>query len=386
MKRSMLILCAVALMAVMSAPAGAGPTQGGFTTDNVEYVGFVPFEQSTSTGLTIQGKYMYLTSWKNISVYDISDPVNPELLDLEPIGFMFENENVALSPDGDTLLFSESLPGDALHVWNVEDKTNIQEIATLEGAGDHTTTCILKCKWAYGSDGTIVDLRNPAKPKLAASRDSTKSWHARTGLNDDGAHDVEEFRNGFLIASTISDPFQWLNVRNPLRPKVLGRGRNPNPAGFLFHSGRWPNKGRARFVLMQGERNFNPRCSDSNGPFMTFDSRGVRRTKTFKLVDTYRLGNGTYQDGKPAVNGLGCSAHWFDEHPTYRNGGLVALGYYEHGTRFLDIQRNGKIKEVGWFLPFAGSTSAAYWVNKEIVYSVDYTRGLDILRFHHKHM
>jgi hypothetical protein len=42
---------------------------------------------------------------------------------------------------------------------------------------------------------------------------------------------------------------------------------------------------------------------------------------------------------------LGCSAHWFDEHPTYRNGGLVALGYYEHGTRFLDIQRNGKIKE-----------------------------------------
>ena len=119
---------------------------------------------------------------------------------------------------------------------------------------------------------------------------------------------------------------------------------------------------------------------------MTFDFRGVRRTKTFKLADTYRLGNGTYQDGKPAVNGLGCSAHWFDEHPTYRNGGLGALGYYEHGTRFLDIQRNGKIKEVGWFVPFAGSTSAAYWVNKEIVYSVDYSRGLDLLRFHHEHM
>ena len=109
--------------------------------------------------------------------------MKPELLDLEPIGFMFENENVALSPDGDTLLFSESVPGDALHVWNVEDKTNIQEIATLEGAGDHTTSCILKCKWAYGSDGTIVDLRNPAKPKLAASRDSKKSWHARTGIS-----------------------------------------------------------------------------------------------------------------------------------------------------------------------------------------------------------
>jgi hypothetical protein len=383
MKRSMLILCAVALMAGMSVPAGAGPTPGGFTTDNVEYVRFVPFEQSTSTGLTIQGKYMYLTSWKNISVYDISDPADPQLLDTEPLGFKFENENVALSPDGDTLLFSESLPLDVLHVWNVEDKTNIQQIAELEGAGDHTTTCILKCKWAYGSDGTIVDLRNPAKPKLAAARDSKKSWHARTRLQG-GGHDVEEFRNGFLITSPISAPFQWLDVRKPLRPKVLGQGRNPDPQGFLFHSGLWPNKGRARFVLMQGERNFNPRCSDSNGPFMTFDSRGVRRHKSFKLADTYRLGNGTYQDGKPAANGLGCSAHWFDEHPKYRNGGLVALGYYEHGTRFLDIKRNGKIKEVGWFLPYGGSTSAAYWVNKDIVYAVDYTRGLDILRFHQK--
>jgi hypothetical protein len=124
-----------------------------------------------------------------------------------------------------------------LHVWNVEDKTNIQQIAELEGAGDHTTTCILKCKWAYGSDGTIVDLRNPAKRKLAAARDSKKSWHARTGLQG-GGHDVEEFRNGFLITSPLSAPFQWLDVRNPLRPKVLGQGKNPDPQGFLFHSGR----------------------------------------------------------------------------------------------------------------------------------------------------
>jgi hypothetical protein len=39
-----------------------------------------------------------------------------------------------------------------------------------------------------------------------------------------------------------------------------------------------------------------------------------------------------------------------------------------------------------WFVPFAGSTSAAYWVNRRIVYAVDYTRGIDILRFHRKHM
>lgn len=57
------------------------------------------------------------------------------------------------------------------------------------------------------------------------------------------------------------------------------------------------------------------------------------------------------------------------------------MGWYEHGTRFLDVSSQGKIKEVGYFLPVGGSTSAAYWLNKEIVYSVDYNRGLDILRF-----
>jgi hypothetical protein len=60
---------------------------------------------------------------------------------------------------------------------------------------------------------------------------------------------------------------------------------------------------------------------------------------------------------------------------------LVALGSYEHGTRFVDIAGNGKIKEVGWFVPNAGSTSAAYWINARIVYAVDYSRGIDVLRY-----
>jgi hypothetical protein len=32
-------------------------------------------------------------------------------------------------------------------------------------------------------------------------------------------------------------------------------------------------------------------------------------------------------------------------------------------------------------LPSAGSTSAAYWITRDIVYAVDYTRGIDILRY-----
>ncbi len=378
-----------------SEPTAAEPSTGlGFTSDNVEYEGFIPFEKGggqpiatnpstplnpeilTATGANIRGDYMYLTSWKNISIYDISEPLNPKLTAIEPVGFQFENENVATN--GKILLFSEQLPDDELHVYDVSDKTDIEEIATLPEAGDHTMTCILGCDWAYGSDGSIVDLRDPANPKLME-----QDWHEITGLNADGAHDVNQFKNGFLVTSPISDSFQILDVRDPLKPKTLGRGAHPQPDDFLFHSGVWPRSGQDKFVLMQGEKNFKPQCDKTQGPFMTYKATDVPNSSRFKfdLVDRYRVENGAYADGAPAVNALGCSAHWFEVHPTYKNGGMVAAGYYEHGTHFLKVANDGEITRKGYFLPAAGSTSAAYWINRNVVYAVDYTRGIDILRY-----
>jgi hypothetical protein len=60
---------------------------------------------------------------------------------------------------------------------------------------------------------------------------------------------------------------------------------------------------------------------------------------------------------------------------------MMALGYYEHGTHFLRVADDGQITRRGYFVPVAGSTSAAYWINRNIVYAVDYTRGIDILRY-----
>jgi len=363
------------------------PSQGGFSSDNIAYKGFLPFEAGTSTGVSIQGKYMYLTSWKNISIYDISDPVNPALQGTPfPIGFMFENENVAVSPGGEFLLFSESLPNDILHIYNVEDKTNIVQLAEVEGAGDHTTSCILKCKWSYGSDGSIVDLRDPANPKHILNKDGTEVlWtELATGQNFSN-HDITEVKNGFILTAPISGPYHYIDVRNPLKPKVLALGEKVAEEGWLFHSAEWPRGGKDNFILMQGELNAQTRCDDVTGPFLTYDARKWQKTKTFKAIDTYRAQNGTYVDGSPAVNGLGCSAHWFESHPTFKNGGLVTMGYYEHGTKFFEVNKKGKIEEVGYFLPHGGSTSAAYWVSEKkdanIVYSADYTRGLDILEW-----
>lgn len=379
MKRFVTLLAIPMLIATLLAPASAGPSQGGWSTENIEYVGSVPFESATSTGVSIQGKYMYLTSWRSLSIYDISDPVAPTQLSTVPFGtdgqspFRFENEQVATN--GKILLFSQELPNNTLYVYDVEDKTNPTLIATVAGAGGHTQSCVLNCRYSYGSTGSIIDLKDPTKPVILEQK-----WTELTKMQG-GVHDVYETKPGFVIASGY-DWAQFLDVRNPAKPKLLAQVANDN-SNFIFHSGTIPGGPSGKFLIMQGEQNATVQCDENQGSFQTFDASKWKKTGTFTKIDSYVVANGTYQDGGPPVNGLGCSAHWFTTHPSFNNktGGLVAAGYYEHGTRLLDIQPDGKIKEAGWFVPWAGSTSATYWITKDLIYAVDYTRGLDILRY-----
>jgi hypothetical protein len=78
--------------------------------------------------------------------------------------------------------------------------------------------------------------------------------------------------------------------------------------------------------------------------------------------------------------------HWFQEHPTFRNGGLVAISEYEDGVRFLQIGADGSIKEQGFFLSLGSSSSSPKWAGKDdVLYSIDYQRGIDILRYRGEH-
>ena len=83
--------------------------------------------------------------------------------------------------------------------------------------------------------------------------------------------------------------------------------------------------------------------------------------------------------GWAPVTGL-CSAHYFDE-----RDGLVAIGWYEEGTRFLDVRDPAGIRQVGYWVPTKGETWSTYFPptdrSGEIVYALDFARGIDVLRF-----
>lgn len=381
----------------------AGPTPGGFTSDDVNYVTYVPFDIGSATGMTIRGDFAYVTSWRAVSIYDISDVRDPKLLSTTPFGFRFENEDV--TGNDQLLFFSESLPGNTLHIYDIRNPQAPVEIAAVEGAGDHTSQCVLNCEYVYGSDGSVTwvgQTVDNARNAVLLDMD----WTALVNGTRFSNHDAELIREDLFITTPISTDFHLVDVRDPLNPVVLGRGVHPNPSAWLFHSGEWFRGGNDKFLLMQGEQNFQAQCGEGNGPIVLYEvtnsifdefgeriadlpTENVERDQedydkypfTVELKDTYAVANGTYQDGSPAVNGLGCSAHWFESQPDFHDGGMVAVGYYEHGTRFLEVTNDGQLLEAGWFLPYGGSTSAAYWVDERTVYAVDYARGIDILKW-----
>jgi hypothetical protein len=349
-------------------PATAAPTAGGLASDNVTYVSTVPFEAGAAlTGARIVGDYLYVAGARSFSIYDITDPVAPAFVSVTPTGPKFPNEDV--DTNGKILLISSQQIGGTLEVWSVEDKSSPALLATMENIRDHTFACVLGCRYAYGAGGSIIDLRDPANPSLA-------NWWGSVQPGD--GFDTTEVSPGRVLTATRT--INLLDGRkDPIRPRAIARGSTVD--NRLIHSIRWPNKGRDRFFLVQGETPFSQKCETDSGAFMTWDTRGYQRTRSFQMIDEFRVTNGTFVDGNPPANAAGCTTMWFQEHPDFRDGGLVAAAFFEHGTRFLEVDDNGKISERGYFMPAGGETIASYWATEEIVYAIDITRGIDVLRY-----
>ena len=343
-----------------------GPSAGGYASDNVEFVKNFP-QHTDTAGARRLGDYFYITTERDLTIYDITTPADPKevgrLLLPEPGTPVFTEED----PDtnGRILLISN---GGVLMVIDVSDKKAPKILSQLDKADNHTITCVLDCTWAYGSEGLIVDLRDPAKPRLSA-----KNWKTE---DIESEHDVTEVSPGIILTST--QPMKLLDARtDPENPATLAS--TPFEKDRFVHANLWPRNGTDDFFLVGGEA-VGPGCSDSkSATFSTWDATQFRETGVTKQIDEFRLSPGVPTEGR-APDSSFC-VHWFDEHPYYANGGLVAIGWYEHGTHFLKIGDDGKISEVGWFLGGGGQSSAAYWIDERTVYVADYIRGLDVLRF-----
>lgn len=407
-------LCGVVVAATLSlalvASASAAPRLAGerpLASSNVEPLATLPVPNPI--GARFRDGFMYVTTTEGLTVYDVTKPELPVPVGALPLPH-FENEDVDLG--GDILLVSND-PSEGVGVLYVIDisnprmpklksampngfiETGVPGIFGLpepqEPGIGHTASCIQRCRFAYLA-GTargiqIVDLRDPANPKKAG-----QFVPAITGI---ATHDVQVDRKG-LAWIAGADGTAAYDVSNPLKPRMVMRtdesiknsgqlgfpgpdpvfgigGEGETPIDLIHHNSLHYSK---RLVAITEEDYNRPTCKGA-GSFQTWGIVGKR----LALLDmfTTELDNLVQGKGWAPVTGL-CSAHYFDE-----RSGLVAVGWYEEGTRFLDVRDPAGIRQVGYWVPTKGETWAVYFPptdrSGEIVYSLDFARGIDVLRF-----
>jgi hypothetical protein len=395
--RSLLPACLAAL--ALAAPASAATLPDAVMSPNVEYLGSIHQDVGLTAGAKVVGDRLFVTSGKNISIYDISDPAAPKPLGAMQVNVAWENEEVptngkvlAVASDfysvGDSDCVAAMAPDGCVQFFDVRDPANIKKVGTIPIA-NHTAECVLDCQYFYGKAGTIIDARgilDGTPPKVIGNWiDELRAQ----GVDEKSCHHIREIRPGVLLSAC--QPFAAMSINaedggSPAHPKLLYTGA----AAKFVHSARWPREGQDKFALIGGEQNFTGRCERNNSEFSVYSAEKVLNgtSKTFEgpLAQVPPAGNGVYADGKPVAGALGCSVHWFQEHPSFHDGGLVAISEYEDGVRFLQIGSDGSIKEQGYFLSLGSSSSSPKWAGKDdVLYSIDYQRGLDILRYKGEH-
>jgi hypothetical protein len=388
------VLALVLCLAISPAGALAGPGPASFSSDNVTWVTARP-QHTGSAGARLVGKYFYVTDPRGVWIYDVSDPANPVLTGqvVAPRASDIGQED----PDtnGKILLIDAidtRTPGTAtkLLVVDVTNKTAPKIVGALAST-DHTWTCVLDCTYAYGRTGSIIDLRDPANPKVAGN------WRVATGVPSSNAgasytHDFTEVSPGLLMSAGHTS--YYLDARaNPLKPTILTKITSKFST-LGYHSALWPRAGKDNLLLM-GTEIGSSNCQTAEAMLATYDASQVvaaddyvaanptepRPVANFTKLSEWRVsGTGNYVDGNAPTAQNYCG-HWFEAHPDWSNGGLVTMAWYEWGTRFLKVDAAGAITQVGWYQPVAGRTASAYWVSKDTVYVLDYQRGLEVLRF-----
>src|SRR3954468_7497254 len=403
MRRPLIALSAAAALVLATGIAVAAPPvpvppvvpTGGtaIQSANVTHLGTIPIE-GVGVSMRVQvvdGKRLPSVSGAaGLSIYNADDPAMPLLLGHLPM-YNWENEDIAVSRDGRTAVMTEFDGIFYLHVLDVSDPALPHIVGSMVLHAAHTVACAdFHCHYLFGSEGQTYDIRDRENPKELPK---AQSWGEQMG--GVGGHALHGDDAGVFVADTSpltvfalapdalhlkrlttgpitkNTQYQHNNIRTratQYRPRAKGESLGgPLRPGEL--------------LLGEGETNENPDCTEA-GAFSTWSMAGFDRGVPMRQLDVLRPVTGDYADGNAAVAALGCSGHWFTQKDAKDGSILVAAAWYDHGTRFLKVDpRTGKIRQVGYFQPVRGSTSAAYWMpGSDYVWSIDYHSGIYILK------
>ncbi len=372
--RVLAVMSALAVVG-LGAPPSSGVSPGGFVSANVTWVATIPLDAPAISGkvVTVGGqRRFYVTGVKGLTIYDVTNPARPL-----PLGAIanpnWENESAAISADGSVVFLASDPAFQQPPVTYVLDTSLVTapHVVGVITEGTHTTTCAdSACNYLYGNYGWIYDVRDRAHPVRAGSFAGAVHYASRDAA-------------GLLWADD-----QLIDPRtDPENPTVTTVGTGGWHGNLRPNAAQWSARsaGNTSMPLQPGELVIGGdetwlapgTCTDASAGLSTWSVINFDKGTQAVQLDSITPVNGTYVDGNPTVDPVGCSSHWFD----YRNG-IVVAGWYDHGVRFVTVnEQTGDLAVSGFFQPVATEAWGAYWIDDEYVYTVDAVRGLDILRY-----
>ena len=361
--------------------------------------------------------YMFVTSLSGLHVYDVTNPAKPKPAGALSSEFLphFENEDVDLG--GNMLMISNDAAESTGLLWliDISDPTDPVPIYEppvvpnypfhmggnpIEGGPGHTASCINGCNFAWITNGAAIDVydlrdakHGEGPPVLMGTMETGAGGRPDAKV---ATHDVQKDGNGLYWVAGFGGTFAYdvpssdnyeavedakLVVRTDRDGdstyfEELGLGDGGNPNDYIHHNSR--RLKNESVVYITEEDYTRPGCRGA-GSFQTWKipMKGGRpdRTKQVQFLDQWQT---ELIEDQLAPAGV-CSAHYFDI-----AGSLVAQGWYEQGTRFLDVSDPRNIKQVGFYMPPRTMTWASYYIptdnTKSFVYTLDALRGIDVLK------
>ena len=367
---------------------------GAIASPNVEVVGQLP--NPGAIGARFRDELMYVTTSSGLTVYDIANPVAPVEVGRLALPH-FENEDVDLG--GDILLISNDASESTgiLYVIDIGDPTAPAIRSTLPMGGNpllggpgHTASCILDCTFAWITDASavkVIDLRDPDLPVDLG----TFPTPAGGGI---ATHDVQVDGDGYVWVVGFGGAAAYRLPRgyagaglgelvlttdaqgNSTYFTELGLGDGSAPNDYILHNSlRRPG---STTLYVTEEDYTRPGCRGA-GSFSTWsvDTTGRKKlgSEQSRVLDTWQ----TELLADTAQPAAVCSAHYFDE-----RDGIIAQGWYQQGTRFLDVSDPTNIRQIGYFVAPGALTWAAHFAPTDptgrTVYSLDAVSGITVLQ------
>lgn len=400
-------------------------------SDNIHHLANIPkqapFEAESSLGSdwAFKGKYAYGGNYEGFTVYDISRPSKPKVVqvvhcpgaqnDVSLAGnLLFLSTDRSMSNDSCQAVAqpaTEKSSWEGIKIFDISNPAAPQYVKSVETkCGSHTNTLVPGKRGtayiyvsSYSPNDTFPDckpphdlisiIKVPLKNPAAAALVSEPVLFPDGGNPGDGnpypegtsatsgCHDLTAYPDKDLMAGACMGDGVLFDISDPLKPRTIHTVRDDTNFAF-WHSATF-NNSATKIVFTDelgggGTATCNPTIGSDKGADAIYDIVGKGSKRKLEFRSYYKI-------PRANTDTENCVAHNGSLIPV-KGKDIMVQAWYQGGISVWDFTDSRKPKEIAWFergpldatrLITGGSWSAYYY--NGYIYSNDIQKGLDVL-------